>query len=237
LTARRTTSRDLITALLDGTWHSVYGGQVSAVMRGRQAEAARNHERLMRAAREVLAATPDAPMAHVASHAGVGVATLYRRYASREALVAETWLESVREVEAQARVALDRARMFPWGAFVGFMTASVASGMGALAAALAEAGSPPEDLVAAERSMNAAIGELLQVAQEAGAVRPDVVVEDVRLLFEQLHAVRAADAAREATLRRRHLELVLQALRAPGAAPLPGPAPAAAELRGRYDRR
>jgi AcrR family transcriptional regulator len=161
-------------------------------MRGRQAEAARNHERLMRAAREVLAATPDAPMARVASHAGVGVATLYRRYASREALVAETWLESVREVEAQARVALDRAGMFPWGAFVGFMTASVASGMGALAAALAQTPAPGEDLVAAERSMNAAIDELLQVAQKAGAVRPDVGVEDVRLLLEQLHAVRAA---------------------------------------------
>jgi AcrR family transcriptional regulator len=206
-------------------------------MRGRQAEAARNHERLMRAAREVLAATPDAPMARVASNAGVGVATLYRRYASREALLAETWLESVREVEAQARVALDRAGMFPWGAFVGFMTASVASGMGALAAALAQTPAPGEDLVAAERSMNAAIDELLQVAQKAGAVRPDVGVEDVRLLLEQLHAVRAADAAREATLRRRYLELALQALRAPGAAPLPGPAPTAAELRGRYDAR
>jgi AcrR family transcriptional regulator len=210
---------------------------VSAVLRGRQAEAARNHERLMRAAREVLAATPDAPMAQVASHAGVGVATLYRRYASRETLVAETWLASVREVEAQARVALDRARMFPWGAFVGFMTACVASGMGALAAALAEAGAPAEDQVTAERSMCAAIGELLEVAQLGGAVRPDVGVEDVRLLFEQLHAVRAADAAREATLRRRYLELVLQALRAPAAAPLPGPPPAATELRGRYDAR
>ena len=66
---------------------------------------------------------------------------------------------------------------------------------------------------------------------------PTSASEDVRLLFEQLHAVRAADTAREATLRRRYLELVLQALRAPGAAPLPGPAPAAAELRGRYDRR
>jgi AcrR family transcriptional regulator len=206
-------------------------------MRGRQAEAARNHERLMAAAREVLAATPDAPMAQVAGRAGVGVATLYRRYASRDALVAETWLESVREVEAQARVALDRARMFPWGAFVGFMTASVASGMGALAAALAEAGAPAEDLVAAERSMCAAIGELLELAQSAGAVRADIAVEDVRLLFEQLHAVRATEAAREATLRRRYLELVLQALRAPGAAPLPGPAPEAAELRGRYDGR
>jgi AcrR family transcriptional regulator len=206
-------------------------------MRGRQAEAARNHERLMLAAREVLAASPDAPMAHVARHAGVGVATLYRRYASREALVAETWLESVREVEAQARVALDRAAMFPWGAFVGFMTACVASGIGALAAALAESRAPGPDLIAAEHSMNAALDDLLQVAQKANAVRADIGVQDVRLLLEQLHAVRAADTAREATLRRRYLELVLQALRAPGAAPLPGPAPAAAELRGRYDRR
>jgi AcrR family transcriptional regulator len=206
-------------------------------MRGRQAEAARNHKRLMRAAREVLAANPDAPTAQVASHAGVGVATLYRRYASREALVAETWLESVRELDALARVALDRAVMFPWGAFVGFMTESVASGMGALAAALAQAPAPGQDLVAAERSMNAAIDELLQMAQKAGAVRPDVAVEDLRLLLEQLHAVRAADTAREATLRRRYLELALQALRAPGAAPLPGPAPVAAELRGRYDTR
>jgi AcrR family transcriptional regulator len=206
-------------------------------MRGRQAEAARNHERVMRAAREVLAATPDAPMAQVASHAGVGVATVYRRYASREALVAETWLESVREVEAQARVALDRAAMFPWGAFVGFMTASVASGMGALAAALAQASAPGQDLIAAEGNMNAAIDELLQVAQKARAVRADVGVEDVRLLLEQLHAVRATNTAREATLRRRYLELVLQALRAPGASPLPGPPPTAAELHGRYDRR
>ena len=206
-------------------------------MKGRQAEAARNHERLMRAARQVLSDAPDAPMALVASRAGVGVATLYRRYASRQALVAETWLHGVREIEAQARVALDRAAMFPWGAFVGFMTASVASGMGALAAALAEAQPPGDELVAAERNMGGAIAELLRVAQEAGAVRPDVGVQDVRLLLEQLHAVRAADAAREATLRRRYLELVLQALRAPGAAPLPGPEPAAGELRGRYDGR
>ena len=152
-------------------------------------------------------------MAHVASHAGVGVATLYRRYASRDALVAETWLESVREVEAQARVALDRARMFPWGAFVGFMTASVASGMGALAAALAEAAAPAEDLVAAERSMNAAIGELLEVAQKAGAVRPG------RRRRGRAPALRAAARrARRGRGARSDAAPALSRARAPGAA-------------------
>jgi AcrR family transcriptional regulator len=207
------------------------------VIKGRQAEAARNDERLIVAAREVLAATPDATMAQIAERANVGVATLYRRYPSKEALVAGVWLASVREVEAEARVARDRARMFPWGAFVGFMTASVASGMGALAAALAAAVTPTDELTAAETTMRGAMQELLEVAQGAGAVRPDVTVEDVRLLFEQLHAVTADTARREAALRRRYLELVLQALRAPGAAPLPGPPPAVRELGRLYDTR
>jgi AcrR family transcriptional regulator len=206
-------------------------------MRGRRAEAVRNDDRVRRAAKEVLADHRDAPMAEMATRAGVGVATLYRRYPSRDALVAEVWLASAREVEAQARVALDRARMFPWGAFVGFMTASVASGAGALAATLFDTVAPTEGLAVADRAMRAAIQELLDVAQSAGAVRPDVGVEDLGLIFEQLHAVRVADAAREATLRSRYLALDLQALRAPGAAPLPGPPPTAAELRGRYDRR
>lgn len=172
-------------------------------------------------------------MTEMATRAGVGVATLYRRYASRDALVAEVWLGSAREVEAQARVAFDRAQMFPWGAFVGFMTACLASGVGALAATLAGTVAPTEDVAAAERGMRIAMQELLEVAQSAGAVRPDVGVEDLSLIFEQLHAVRVADAGREATLRSRYLALVLQALRAPGAAPLPGPPPAAGELTGR----
>jgi AcrR family transcriptional regulator len=206
-------------------------------MRGRRAEAARNDERLLSAAREVLVVAPDAPMSQVAKRAGVGVATLYRRYPSKEALIAGVWLESVRDVEAEARVALDRARLFPWGAFVGFMTGSVASGLGALAAALAGAVTPTDELVAAEDRMRAAIQELLERTQAAGAVRPDITAEDTRLLFEQLHAVRVDDARREATLRRRYLELVLQALRAPAAAALPGPPPTVAELRRRYDSR
>ena len=222
---------------LDGTVHSVYGADVSAVMRGRQAEAARNHERLMSAAREVLAATPDAPMAHVASHAGVGVATLYRRYASRDALVAETWLESVREVQAQARVALDRAGMFPWGAFVGFMTASVASGMGALAAALAQTAAPTEDLIAAERSMNAAIGSCWRSPRRPVRCAPTSASRTCGCSSSS-----CTPCARRTRRERRRCagatsSSCCRRFARPGAAPLPGPAPAAAELRGRYDTR
>jgi AcrR family transcriptional regulator len=202
-------------------------------MRGRRAEAVRNDQRLLSEAREVLVAAPDAPMSHVASRAGVGVATLYRRYPSKAALVAAVWLDSVRGLEADAAVALDRARTYPWGAFVGFMTTTVASGAGALVATLTGAFTPTDELVSAERRLRAALQELLDCTQAAGAVRADITAVDVELLFEQLHALRAGDPHREASLRRRHLELVLQALRAPGAAPLPGPPPTAQELRRR----
>jgi AcrR family transcriptional regulator len=196
----------------------------------RRAESVRNDERVLRAARDVLTAAPAASMAEIAARAGVGVGTLYRRYPSKDALVAAIWLDSIRGLEAEAGVALDRARMYPWGAFVGFMTASVASGAGALVATLAGTLTPTEELVAAEQRLRAAVGELLECTQAAGAVRPDITAADVGVLFEQLRAVRADDARREATLRRRYLEPFLQALRAPGAAPLPGPPPAAGEL-------
>ena len=56
-------------------------------------------------------------------------------------------------------------------------------------------------------------------------MRTDITVEDVNLLFEQLRGVQLGDQRREDELQRRYLALILQALRAPGAAPLPGPAP------------
>ena len=58
--------------------------------------------------------------------------------------------------------------------------------------------------------------------------------EDINLIFEQLRAVRLGDDARTATLQRRYLALILQALKAPGTAPLPGPPPGWAEIRDRW---
>ena len=118
-------------------------------MSGRSAEALRNDERVLRAAREVLIAAPDAPMSLVAQRAGVGVGTLYRRYPNKDALVAKVCLDGVRAVEAQAGVARDRARSYPWGAFVGFMTGCLSGGEAALIAGLAGTFTPTEELLVA----------------------------------------------------------------------------------------
>ena len=185
---------------------------------------------MLEAAREVLALAPDAPMAAVARRASVGVGSLYRRYPSKEALVAGLCLDAALAVEGQAHVALDRARAYPWGAFVGFMTGALAEGSVLLIAGLAGRLGPNEELAAAAGRVRAVVGELLAFVQAAGAIRPDVAVDDLALLFTQLRAIRHADEQRALALRRRSLELTLQAFHASGAAPLPGPAPTASDL-------
>src|SRR4051812_13340750 len=187
----------------------------SAPMSGRRAEAARNDERVLEAARAVLIAAPDATMAQIARRAGVGVGTLYRRYPSKEALVAQLCLDGMLALEVQARLALERLDEDPWAAFASFMAGGLAAGAGALGAALAGTFTPSDELVAAGRRLSEAIRELVTRAQAAGAVRDDVTPEDVGLLFEQLRAISLGSEQRIGELQRRYLALFLQALRAP----------------------
>jgi AcrR family transcriptional regulator len=58
------------------------------IVDGRRAIGARNAAAILEAAIDVLNTEPDAGLAEVAAHAGVGRATLYRHYASREQLIA-----------------------------------------------------------------------------------------------------------------------------------------------------
>jgi AcrR family transcriptional regulator len=205
-----------------------------SALSGRRAEASRNDERVLAAARAVLTASPDAPMAEIARRAGVGIGTLYRRYPSKEALVQHLCLDGMRRLEAVTRTALTQLDGDPWEAFAGYMNAALDAGAGSLGAALAGTFTPTTELVAAARDLYAAGRELIERVQAAGALRRDVTQEDINLVFEQLRAVRLGSEMRTATLQRRYLALVLQALRAPGSAPLPGPAPDWEEIRGRW---
>jgi AcrR family transcriptional regulator len=173
-------------------------------------------------------------MADIARRAGVGIGTLYRRYPSKEALVQQLCLDGMRRLEAVARTTLAQLDGDAWEAFAGFMAASLDAGAGSLGAVLAGTFTPTDELLAAARDLYAAVGEVIERVQAAGALRPDVTQEDINLIFEQLRAVRLGDEARVAALQRRYLALVLQALRAPGIAPLPGPPPGWQEIRGRW---
>jgi hypothetical protein len=62
-------------------------GAPALVEWSRRAQAARNDQRILDAAREAFVADPGAPIAAVAKRAGVGIGALHRRYPSKEELL------------------------------------------------------------------------------------------------------------------------------------------------------
>jgi AcrR family transcriptional regulator len=206
----------------------------TAPLSGRRAQAARNDQRILEAAREVFTADPTAPIAAVAQRAGVGIAALYRRYASKDQLLRRLAGDGLGRYLAAAEAALADGGD-PWEAFAGFLHRSLDAGAGSLTVRLAGSFSATEELQGQARTAFAATQRLLERTKAAGALRPDVEAGDVALLLEQLQAVRVGDPRRSSQLRHRYLAMVLDALHQPAAAPLPGPPPTPEELRRRYD--
>jgi AcrR family transcriptional regulator len=205
-----------------------------APLSGRQAEARRNDRLILEAAREVFVADPEAPISAVAERAGVGIGALYRRYASKEELLRQLCAEGLRRYMAEAEAALaDEGD--PWAAFADFMRRIVAADTHSLTLRLAGTFTPTEELYRDSRKAQELNVRLFERTKTAGAIRPDVVVDDLSVLFEQLAAIRVIDEERTRQLRSRYLALLLDALRAPSGSPLPGPPPSWEEISRRWE--
>ncbi|MEU7893197.1 helix-turn-helix domain-containing protein [Nonomuraea sp. NPDC049152] len=206
----------------------------AAPMSGRRAQAARNDELILRAARAVFTADPGAPIAAVAERAGVGISALYRRYGSKEALLQKLCGDGLKLYIAacEKSLAMDHD---PWEAFATYMVEIVDADSSSLTIALAGTFHPTEELYRdSARAAELAI-EVHRRAVEAGVLRPDITVADIALLFEQLASVKLGDEPRNAELRHRYLTLMLDSMRMPPAhRPLPGPPPSDEELEQRW---
>jgi AcrR family transcriptional regulator len=200
---------------------------------GRRAQAARNDERILDAAREVFIANSAAPIADVAKRAGVGISALYRRYPSKEELLRELCADGLRRyISAAEAAAADEHD--PWRAFVAFMQRVVEADAASLTQKLAGTFEPSEDLYRAAAYAGELNTKVFERAQRAGAIRPDADVNDLGVIFEQLASIRLGDRERTLQLRRRYLTLALDGLRAQADDPLPGPAPTGEELTSRW---
>jgi AcrR family transcriptional regulator len=205
----------------------------STPLSGRRAEAARNDQRIIDAARTVFVADPGAPIAAVAEHAGVGISALYRRYASKEDLLRRLCADGLRTYIAAASDALADGGD-PWEAFARFMRRVVDADTHSLTSRLAGTFTPTEEL-----NRDAGIAQqlnerLFERTRAAGAIRPDLDVNDLSMVFEQVASIRLGDEERTAQLRHRYLALLLEAMRHPSGSPLPGPPPTWQELTGRW---
>jgi AcrR family transcriptional regulator len=209
--------------------------QASAAPRlsGRRAEAARNDERILASARAVFLADPDAPIAAVARHAGVGIGALYRRYAGKDELLQRLAADGMVAYLAEVRAALaDEGD--PWIAFTRFMRRCLDIGAGALTQRLAGSFTATDELNRQGREIHEATQELLVRTKAAGALRADVEVGDLSMIIEQLQSIRIGDPVRANQLRHRYLTVILDGLHLADAAQLPGTPPSRQETSGRY---
>ena len=198
---------------------------------GRRAQAARNDEVILAAAREVFLADPKAPIAAVAERAGVGISALYRRYAGKEDLLRRLCHDGLRRYLAEVEAAAGEPD--GWTALAGFLERVVVADVHSLTVHLAGTFTPTEEMSADARRAGDLTGRLLERARDGGRLRRDVAAGDVTLLLQGCAAVRVPDPARTEVLRRRLLALLLTGLSTDGP-PLPGPAPDGGELNRRW---
>lgn len=189
-------------------------------------DAERNLKRLLEVAREAFAEQGlGVSVDEIARRAGIGKGTVFRRFPTKEQLIAAVIRDRLEEGIALASGLLhtDDAG----AALLEFMRlgASLQARDRGFFEAVAQTGLVDEQLHSTKRRLIELTGELLQNAQEQGAVRGDVTAEDVIML--QCASVQAGAPFHQAApdLWRRYVDIAFDGLRAQGASPLSHPAP------------
>ncbi|MGI5121949.1 TetR/AcrR family transcriptional regulator [Marinactinospora thermotolerans] len=198
---------------------------------GLRSDARENRERILRAAREAYAAQGiDVPLTTIARRAGVGIATLYRRFPTRAALMAEVFGEQLAQCTAELHKALQDPD--PWNGFRSFVEkvgAMQTTDRGLTSALLSHF---PDAAGHDHGHIEELLARLVQRAKDAGKLRADFHLGDIALVLLANCGVigGAGDDAPAAS--RRLVAYLLQSFQADHGTPLPRPAPL--ELRRVY---
>ncbi|MFV8130257.1 TetR/AcrR family transcriptional regulator [Streptomyces syringium] len=151
----------------------------------RRADARRNRALVLEAARSAFEEAGLAvPLGAIARRAGVGAGTVYRHFPSKEALFRATVVDRIRLFTDTARELADAAD--PGAVFFRYLASVVrlSARNKALCDALeASAEGRFEPTPGVERDFREALAVLLTRAQKAGAVRKDVLIDDVMTLL------------------------------------------------------
>ncbi|MEV0263073.1 TetR/AcrR family transcriptional regulator [Streptomyces sp. NPDC050617] len=198
---------------------------------GVRADARRNRERVLVAARAVFAEHGiDAPMATVARRAGVGVATLYRHFPTRDALVRGAFAQ---QMEICARALTEAlAAPDPWQGFqhlVETVCALQREERGFPAAFVAAFPDSTSEHAQSRRRAEREFMTLVRRAQASGALRADFHPSDLAVAL-LAHCGLVTALPGDGAASRRLVAYLLQSFRA-GAADEPLPPPAALTLR------
>jgi AcrR family transcriptional regulator len=177
-------------------------------------DAERNRQRILKAADEVFTARGlEATLDDVARQAGVGVGTVYRRFPDKASLADALFEE---RINTMAGLAVQAAQADDaWDGLVGFMEAAaeMLTGDRGLRQILMFAAHGHSRTNYARDRMRPAVGKLVERAQAAGQLRPDLGATDIPVIEFMLGAT--AEYARDVRpeIWRRYLTLMLDALR------------------------
>ena len=150
----------------------------STALRAPRADATRNRERLLVAAKAVFSAGgADASLEAVARQAGVGVATLYRHFPTREALFEAVYRREVDELAAFADKLESEAPGMALRRWIRANVEFIATKKG-MASALALAAYNKDLTAYSFGRLTTAIGVLIARAREAGALRAEITPEE-----------------------------------------------------------
>jgi AcrR family transcriptional regulator len=178
--------------------------------RPKRADARRNYEKVLTAAREAFSEGGESTaLEEIARRAGVGIGTLYRHFPSRQALLEALYVDEVEEV-CRSAAQLDEAD--PWEALNGWFERFIAylATKRALAHELLNYLDRDARLFQVCRASLFDAGEpLLQRAQAAGVVRPDVSIAEVIQMVMGIAKIPASDPGQN----ERILRIALDGLR------------------------
>ncbi|MFI5987485.1 TetR/AcrR family transcriptional regulator [Streptomyces sp. NPDC051555] len=188
-----------------------------------RADAVRNVEKIVRAARDVYAELgPDAPLDEIARRAGVGIATLFRRFPDKAALLRAVLDQQFTQ---DVRPAIDRA----------LADGDPRRGLGVVIEAALTSAADEYHVLTAARNAGVfsaetgarffdALDPLVVRGQEAGVIRGDLVPDDLKRIMSMLVSVLwTMDPTEDGW--RRYVTLLLDGLNPTAASPLSHPAP------------
>ncbi|MFI6170428.1 TetR/AcrR family transcriptional regulator [Nocardia sp. NPDC051052] len=188
-----------------------------------RSDARDNRERILDAARAVFVAEGlDVPIREIARRAGVGPATLYRHFPTKESLVAEAFTDQM----MACRSIVDEGLADPdaWHGFcraVENLCELLARDHG-FSAAFMSAFPHAMDFAAIRTSSLTGAAELIRRAKDAGRLRPEIVLDDLLLMIMANNGIQASTPAARIAASRRFAALMIQAFQAsPESAPLP----------------
>jgi AcrR family transcriptional regulator len=179
----------------------------SATARPLRRDAARNRDLLLDAANRVFAEQGlEAGVADIAREAGVGMGTLYRRFATKDALIEALVSDVLHAMIIMATAALEQ----PDGAGLEHFLLQSSDYQARHRGCLPRLWSTEHELV---RSARALIAKLLQEAKDHGRVRSDLTTTDLTIIMWSIRGVLEATGDLAPEVSRRHLELLIAGMR------------------------